>query len=143
MDDTVVVRNPVEYGLPGSFDGSPGMYPAVADVTADFTLVNPTNIRAANPLSNKEVKPMIGYIIISVISGILFGLLDGVVNANPSAQRFYEVYRPIAKTKINPLAGIVIDLAYGFVMAGVFLLLYNSLPGETGLIKGVSFAVLV
>jgi hypothetical protein len=27
-------------------------------------------------------------------------------------------------------------------MAGVFLLLYNSLPGETGLIKGVSFAVL-
>jgi hypothetical protein len=27
-------------------------------------------------------------------------------------------------------------------MAGVFLLLSNSLPGETGLIKGISFAVL-
>jgi hypothetical protein len=38
---------------------------------------------------------------------------------------------------------MVIDLAYGFVMAGVFLLLYSSLPGETGLLKGVSFAVLV
>jgi hypothetical protein len=86
---------------------------------------------------------MIGYIIISVISGIVFGLLDGVINANPLAKRLYEVYRPIAKTSLNPLAGIVIDLVYGFVIAGVFLLLYNSLPGETGLIKGVSFAVLV
>jgi hypothetical protein len=85
---------------------------------------------------------MLGYIIISVISGILFGLLDGVINANPLAQKLYEVYRPIRKTSINPLAGILIDLVYGFVMAGVFLLLYNSLPGETGLIKGISFAVL-
>jgi hypothetical protein len=86
---------------------------------------------------------MFAYIIISVISGILFGLLDGVINANPVAQRLYQVYKPISKTSINPLAGIVIDLVYGFVMAGVFLLLYNSLPGETGFIKGVSFAVLV
>src|SRR4030067_3046616 len=43
MDDFVVTRNPAEYGLSGSFDGSPGMYPAVADVLADFTMVNPTN----------------------------------------------------------------------------------------------------
>jgi hypothetical protein len=86
---------------------------------------------------------MTGYIIISVISGIVFGILDGLINANPLAKRLYEVYRPIAKTSISPIAGIIIDLAYGFVMAGVFLLLYNSLPGETGLIKGVSFAALV
>ena len=85
---------------------------------------------------------MIGYIIVSVVSGILFGILDGVINANPLAQRLYEIYKPIARTSINPLAGIVIDLVYGFVMAGVFLLLYKSLPGETGLIKGVSFAFL-
>jgi len=43
VDNTVVKRNPAEYGLSGSFDGSPGMYPAVADVLADFTMVNPTN----------------------------------------------------------------------------------------------------
>jgi hypothetical protein len=86
---------------------------------------------------------MSGYILIGVISGILFGLLDGVINANPLAQRLYQVYRPIAKTSLNPLAGIVIDLVYGFVMAGVFLLLYNSLPGEIGLIKGISCAVMV
>ena len=86
---------------------------------------------------------MIGYIIVSIISGVLFGVLDGVINANPLAQRLYQVYKPIAKTSINPLAGIMIDLVYGFVMAGVFLLLYKSLPGETGLVKGTSFGFLV
>lgn len=85
---------------------------------------------------------MIKYIIVSAVSGILFGILDGVINANPLAQRLYEVYKPITRTSINPLAGTVIDLVYGFVMAGVFLLLYKSLPGETGLVKGVSFACL-
>src|SRR4030066_1490519 len=43
MDDSVVTRNPAEYGLSGSFDGSPGMYPAMADVLANFTMLNPTN----------------------------------------------------------------------------------------------------
>jgi hypothetical protein len=86
---------------------------------------------------------MYGFILISIISGILFGLLDGLINANPLARRLYKVYEPIAKTSINPIAGLVIDLVYGFVMAGVFLLLYNSLPGEIGFIKGASFAVMV
>jgi hypothetical protein len=85
---------------------------------------------------------MMGYIIVSVVSGILFGILDGVINANPLAQRLFEVYKPIARTSINFLAGSAIDLVYGFIMAGVFLLLYNSLPGESGLVKGVSFALL-
>jgi len=35
------------------------------------------------------------------------------------------------------------DLVYGFVMAGAFLLLYQSLPGNAGGIKGVSFALLI
>ena len=86
---------------------------------------------------------MIRYIIVSVVSGILFGILDGVIHANPLAQRLYEIYKPISRTSLNPLAGIVIDLIYGFVMAGVFLLLYKSLPGDTGLVKGISFAFLV
>lgn len=84
-----------------------------------------------------------GYLIVSIVSGILFAFLDGVINANPLAQRLYEVYKPLARTSINPAAGMAIDLAYGFIMAGVFLLLYPSLPGETGLLKGVSFACLV
>ncbi|UCH09211.1 MAG: hypothetical protein JSU61_08180 [Fidelibacterota bacterium] len=83
---------------------------------------------------------MIRYIIVSVGSGILFGLMDGLMNANPLARRLFEVYKPIARTSINVPVGLVIDLAYGFIMAAIFLLLYNSLPGETGLVKGLSFA---
>lgn len=86
---------------------------------------------------------MIRYVVVSIISGILFGVLDGLINANHLAQRLYEVYKPIAKASINVPAGVVIDLVYGFIMAGVFLLLYQSLPGEVGLLKGISFAFLL
>ncbi len=86
---------------------------------------------------------MTNYIIVSVISGILFGILDGLINANPLATRLFEVYKPIAKTSLNVVAGIVIDLAYGFILAALFLLLYPSLPGEAGLVKGVCFALVV
>ena len=83
---------------------------------------------------------MTKYVIVSVASGILFGVLDGLIHANPLAQRLYDVYKPLARTSINPVAGIAIDLVYGFVMAGVFLVLYPSLPGEAGIVKGISFA---
>jgi hypothetical protein len=86
---------------------------------------------------------MTRYVIVSIGSGVLFGIMDGLINANPLAQRLYDVYKPIAKESVNFVAGIVIDLVYGFVMAGVFLLLYNSLLGQSGLIKGLSFALLV
>ena len=85
---------------------------------------------------------MATYVVVSLASGVLFGILDGLINANPLAQRLYAVYKPIARTSLNPMAGIVIDLAYGFILAAIFMLLYPSLPGEAGLVKGLSFAVL-
>jgi hypothetical protein len=86
---------------------------------------------------------MTRYIIVSITSGILFGVMDGLINGNPVATRLFEVYKPIARQSLNMLAGIVIDLSYGFILAGMFLLLYPSLPGEAGFVKGVSFAVMV
>jgi len=85
---------------------------------------------------------MISYIVVSFVGGILFGVLDSLINANPLARRLHEVYKPIAKTSINVPTGVVIDLVYGFVMAGIFLILYRGLPGEIGLVKGISFAFL-
>ena len=82
------------------------------------------------------------YLIVSVGSGILFGILDGIINANPFAQKLYAVYTPILKKSVNVFAGIGTDLAYGFLMAAVFLLLYQGLPGESGILKGLSFGVL-
>ena len=83
---------------------------------------------------------MVRYIIVSIVSGFLFGAMDGLINANPIGRRLNEVYKPIAKTSLNVPAGVVIDIIYGFAMAGIFLLLYESLPGESGLVKGLSFA---
>jgi hypothetical protein len=86
---------------------------------------------------------MTTYVVVSIVGGILFGILDGLINANPVAQRLYEVYQPIARASLNVVAGVAIDLVYGFMMAAVFLLLYTCLPGETGIVKGLSFAILV
>jgi hypothetical protein len=83
---------------------------------------------------------MVGYIVVSVITGIVFGIMDGVINAIPFARKLNEVYKPIARTSINIPAGLIIDLIYGFAMAAIFMTLYNSLPGSTGIIKGISFA---
>lgn len=86
---------------------------------------------------------MLRYLIVSITSGILFGILDGLINANPLAQKLHAAYKPIAKQSINVPAGIVIDLAYGFIMAGLFLMIYQSLPGNSGVIKGIIFALMV
>jgi hypothetical protein len=86
---------------------------------------------------------MTGYIIVSLGSGILFALLDALINANPLALRLFEVYQPIAKKQLNMVAGMIIDIAYGFILAGLFWLLYPSLPGASGLLKGLSFALLI
>ena len=75
-------------------------------------------------------------------SGILFGVMDGLINANSLAQRLLQDYQPIARTSINAPAGVVIDLLYGFILAGLFLLLYTSLPGAVGWTKGLSFGLL-
>jgi len=85
---------------------------------------------------------MTRYIIVSLVAGVLFGVMDGIIYANPWAAELFEVYKPIAKTSVNAPAGIAIDLTYGLVMAGLFLLLYRGLPGRMGLHKGLSFALI-
>lgn len=86
---------------------------------------------------------MTRYIIVSLVSGLAFGVLDGLINANPFAAKLHEVYRPIARPKINIPAGFVIDIFYGFVMTGCFILLAPSLPGQTHMLKGLSYALVL
>lgn len=86
---------------------------------------------------------MRNYIFVSLVAGILLLIMDGLMNANPYAQSLYAAYKPIAKSSLSLPIGIAIDLAYGFILAGIFLLLYKSLPGESRLVKGVSYAILV
>jgi hypothetical protein len=83
------------------------------------------------------------YVLVSLGCGILFGILDGVINANPFAQKLFAVFSPILKKSVNAPAGLIIDLVYGFIMTAVFLLLFNGLPGSSGILKGLSFGLLV
>ncbi len=86
---------------------------------------------------------MLEYFAASILGGVLFGLIDGIINANPLARKLFLVFTPITRKSINFIAGIAIDLVYGFIMAGLFLLLYASLPGTAGVVKGISYGVLV
>lgn len=86
---------------------------------------------------------MTRYVLVSLAGGILFAVMDGVIHANPLALRLYQFYHPLARPSLNALAGVAIDLAYGFALAGIFLLLHRALPGATGLAKGLSFALLL
>ena len=86
---------------------------------------------------------MLRYVVVSLVGGILFGVMDAAINANALAQRLFAVYRPIARTSIDAPVGIVIDLVYGFALAGIYLLLFPSLPGSAGLVKGLAFGVLI
>jgi hypothetical protein len=86
---------------------------------------------------------MIRYIVVCILNGLFFGILDGLINANPFARKLFEIYKPISRTSINAAAGLVIDLIYGFVMGGIFLMMYNSLPGASGPEKGINFALII
>jgi len=85
---------------------------------------------------------MLTYIVVSIVGGLLLVAMDMAMNVNPLAVRLHRVYAPIAKTSVNPAAGMLIDLFYGFALAGLFLLLYASLPGDAGIVKGIGFAIL-
>jgi hypothetical protein len=82
------------------------------------------------------------FIIVAIASGLLFGVMDALVNANPLAQRLLKPFKPISRVNVNFIAGIFIDLFYGFVMAWIFLLIYSSLPGSTYILKGLAFGLL-
>jgi hypothetical protein len=86
---------------------------------------------------------MLRQIGVGLVAGLALLVLDGVLNANPLAQRLYAVYHPIARSSVNALAGSVVDLAYGVILAALFATLRTSLPGDTSLLKGVSFGLLV
>lgn len=85
------------------------------------------------------VKVMIRYLVVGLGSGILFGVMDGIFHANPLAERLYRVYGPIARESMNVVAGSVLDIAYGFALAGMFLLVRGSLPFASGALDGLVF----
>ncbi len=81
------------------------------------------------------------FLVAGLGSGLLFAILDGVLNANPLAQRLMAVYKPILRPSVNALAGTGIDVAYGFIMAALFGMLRPGLPGSP-LVQGLVFGLI-
>ncbi len=86
---------------------------------------------------------LVRYLVMSLLAGIVFAALDGVLNANPVAVAALTPFAAIVRPSINIFAGVGVDLAYGFALTGLFLLLSPSLPGRSALTKGLSFGLLV
>jgi len=82
------------------------------------------------------------FIVVGASSGLIFAVLDGILNANPLAQRLYAVYKPLARPSVNALAGAGIDVMYGFILAALFVALRPSLPGSP-VVQGICFGLLV
>jgi hypothetical protein len=84
---------------------------------------------------------MIRFIIAAILTGLLFGIMDGVINGNPFALRLMECYKPIAKQEINVLIGLLIDLFYGFAISGIFIVIIPALPTDIGIIRGLTYGI--
>ncbi len=82
---------------------------------------------------------MVRFIIAAVLTGLLFGTMDGLINGNQYALKLMECYAPVAKQTINVPAGILIDLIYGFIISGIFIIIRPSLPTEAGIVKGLAY----
>jgi len=74
-------------------------------------------------------------------AGLVFAILDGLLNANPLAVRLYAVYRPIARTSVNAPLGVALDLIFGVVMASIYVALVPALPGGP-VAKGLAFGLI-
>ncbi|HTT65516.1 MAG TPA: hypothetical protein VMG35_26895 [Bryobacteraceae bacterium] len=80
-------------------------------------------------------------LLVGLAAGVAFAVLDGVINANPVAQRLYAVYLPIARESVNAPLGLTFDLISGIVMAFLFVTLAPALPGGW-LSRGIAFGLI-
>lgn len=84
---------------------------------------------------------MVRFILAAMLTGILFGIMDGLINGNPFAIKLMACYKPIARTNINVPAGIMIDLLYGFIISGIYLLILPVLPANNGILNGLLYGL--
>ncbi|MFH1784658.1 MAG: hypothetical protein ABH868_07220 [bacterium] len=84
-----------------------------------------------------------------IVGGIFIGLLllfSGVMSGFLSVSVFklpiFVCDSTLWHQQFNPALSVFLDIIYGIILAGLFNLLYMSIPGE-GLMKGISFGLIV
>ena len=82
------------------------------------------------------------FIITGIIIGFIFLLLDMLfaIITNPLLLPYSDL--PIWRIPPNILAGTVFDFINGFILVGVFMVIYKGVPG-TGWKKGVNYGIIV
>jgi hypothetical protein len=78
---------------------------------------------------------------VGLAAGLVFAILDGVINANPVAQRLYALYRPFARESVNVPLGLMFDFISGIVMAVLFVALGPALP-PGWVSRGIAFGLI-
>ena len=86
---------------------------------------------------------MTRYLLASLAVGLLFIVLDVLINVNPLARRLNRALEPVARKTMNPLPAILIDLCYGFLIAGLYWLLHAAMPGPTLIARALSFGLML
>jgi hypothetical protein len=82
-------------------------------------------------------------ILVGLLSGLLFAVLDMLINANPLARRLNALFLPIARRRVNPIVGLAIDLVFGLIMAVLYVQLRPALAGGSGLARGLCYGSLI
>jgi|GEM_PF-467382 len=80
---------------------------------------------------------------VGVVVGVVFIILDALINANPLGIKALEFYTSIMRDGILMPVGIVSDLVSGFVITFFFALFYKSLPSSSGIVKGIIFGLIL
>jgi len=77
-----------------------------------------------------------------IITGVLFSLSDMLIaiSTSPIFSPYSDL--PIWKTPPNILAGLIFDLINGFILAVVYTIVYNGIPGF-GWKKGLNYGIFV
>ena len=84
-----------------------------------------------------------------IVGGIFIGLLlivSGVVSGFFSVSVFkmpmFVSDSTLWRQEFNPYLSVSLDIIYGIILAGLFNLLYMSIPGE-GIMKGIAFGLII
>jgi len=85
---------------------------------------------------------MAAFLGVGLVGGLIFLLLDFLLNVNPLARRLSQAYAPIARKQMPLAPAIAMDLLLGVAMAGFFLMLRPAFPGGTVVSLGFSFGFL-
>lgn len=78
-----------------------------------------------------------------LIAGVVFVMLDALINANPIGANALAFYKPVARGQFLMPVGIVTDIISGLVIVFFFALLYPSLPTSSGILKGLVFGLML